>query len=672
MSAAQDPELVRLLILELSRHLVALEATPEVPEESRRALHALKGSAGLAGEVELAEILKRHERRLREGDPRATADAVPVVRSAIARLSNGQRAIGSSWPEPPPDLAPRPIDPPMRAQYVAEVNDRLAQIDAALASTGDPVDAAAHAYRQVHTMKGAASAAGDEPMSWFCHGLEERLEEATTGDAARAALGELGRWRAILGALLDDPEVALRALGQRGRASIAPAARASTRPLDDDGRAIDDATIRVSAASVDRLLDRLVTIGLARERIAGQVEAYRDLGGSMRRMRTDLSDALRLIGPPRPWGASAAALGRVSRAAQELGALSDRIEQAAGDMRGGDHLLRDGVGDAKRELTAMRQTPIRSLFQRVATAIAAEARRSERAVDVRMIGADETIDRRLAELLVEPCLQMARNAVAHGIEPPDARARSGKPPVGTIVLAARRIGPRLRVTVADDGAGVDVGALRRRAIETGAVAAAIAEAADDDTLLALLFVPGFSTRATSDLIAGRGLGLDIVLVTAQRLGGAVRLSSRRGEGFSAWLEVPIETGFACVVWVTAAGDEYALPVAQTRRVVARRDVASSPPHLAACLEARASGGAPLCIELAIEPDDLDDRRDADVSVGVDAVGATEEVLVRPLAPLAASMGPYAGAILREDGSLRLVVDVVALAARARALGGRRA
>jgi len=392
----------------------------------------------------------------------------------------------------------------------------------------------------------------------------------------------------------------------------------------------------------------------------------------MRRLRADLSEALRLIGPPRPWGAPAAALARVSRAAQELGALSDHLEQAAGDMRGGDHLLRDGVGDAKRELTAMRQTPLRSMFQRVAAAAMAEARRSDREIEVRTLGADETIDRRLAELLVEPCLQIARNAVAHGIEPPAVRASLGKPRTGTIVLAARRIGPRFRLTIADDGAGVDVAAVRRRAVDAGAVAPAIAEAADDDTLLALLFLPGFSTRATSDFLAGRGLGLDIALVMVQRLGGAVRLSSRHGEGFSAWLEVPIETGLACVVWVTAAGSEYALPVAHTRRVIARRDAPERLPHLAACIEARASADAPLCLELQVEPDDVDGARAASVRVGVDAVGATEEVLIRPLTPLVASMGPYTGAVLKEDGSLRLVVDVVALAPRARALGARRA
>ncbi len=162
---------------------------------------------------------------------------------------------------------------------------------------------------------------------------------------------------------------------------------------------------------------------------------------------------------------------------------------------------------------------------------------------MRTRGADaESLDRHIAEQLVEPCLQLVRNAVAHGIESPAARTALGKPASGTIALSARKIGNRLRITIADDGAGVDVASVRARAADLGLVTPAIAEAADDDTLLSLLFLPGFSTRESSDLLAGRGIGLDITRASVHRMGGAIRLSSRAGEGFTAWVEVPIESG----------------------------------------------------------------------------------------------------------------------------------
>jgi two-component system chemotaxis sensor kinase CheA len=666
----RDPELTRLLILELTRHLVTLEGVPSDHEGCRRAVHALKGSAGLAGEMELAAALQRVERRVRDGETTAVAEAAATVRGAIARLSRGEAATGSVWPEPPEDLVPTPLDPLVRAQYAAELADRLRGIDGALESSGDPVDAATVAYRHVHTMKGAASAVGDEPMSWFCHGLEERLQSATYRDAAVSALHDLARWRAVLGGLLDDPDGALRMLrgmppALRRPSSLAPAMRGTQRPAEEG--APDDATIRVEAASIDRLLDRFVSIGLARERIAARAERTRENSRQMRRLRADLTDALRLIGPPRPWGAPAAALRRIDRAAASLAELGDELEHAASAMRSGDQMLRDDTFEAKKELSTMRQTPLRAMFTRLASAAEAEARRSNREVRVVIVGADETIDRRLAEHLVEPLLQIARNSVAHGIEPPELRRSLGKPSAGTITITARRSVHRLVVGIADDGAGVDIAAVRRRAVEAGAVAPALADAADDNTLLALLFLPGFSTRETSDLLAGRGIGLDIALSSIQRLGGALRLSSRRGEGFAARVEIPIERGLASVLWIQAGGSEYAIPASNAIEVRRWTDgEISRLPNLAACLEARTNDPAPLALELAI--DEHDEPSAEPLRVGIDAVGRTEQVLIRPLTPLVATMGPYAGAIVREDGSLRLAIDVYALAPRARALG----
>ncbi len=665
----EDPELRKLLILELSRHLLTLQGGASDPEAVRRAVHTLKGSAGLASQHELASALQRFERRLREGDAGARQDAIEVVRTAVQRLSAGENAIPTVWPEPPDDLAPQRLDPELRGQYASEVADHLASIDRALASQGDRVSAALAVFRHVHTIKGAAGSVGDEPMSWFCHGLEERLKmDEPTREAATAALEEVGRWRSVLSALVDDAGAALRSLRSASRGPSRPAPRASSRPLDDEpprASPADEATIRVATSSVDRLLERLASVDVVRERVAARVESSREQSRELRRLRNDLVESLRLIGPPRPWGAPAAALRRIEWTATALAALGEELDSAASDLRSGDQVLRESLADAKHHLSAMRQTPLRRLFARLATAIEAEGRRSDRAIVVRTQGADETVDRRLSELLVEPCLQLARNAVAHGIEPPEVRVARGKPEAGTIQLSARKTGHRLSITIEDDGAGVDVGMVRERAIETGAVAPALAEAADDNTLLALLFLPGFSTRETSDLLAGRGVGLDITLAAVQRMGGAIRLASRRGEGFSARVEIPMETGLANVLWVAAGGEQYAVPSANMRGTRKNEgDAAERVPHLAACLEVRPNERSDFVLELEAS-EDHDSRP---FSVGVDEVGRTEDLLIRPLTPLLAGVGPFAGAIQRGDGSLRLAIDVYALAPRARTLG----
>jgi two-component system chemotaxis sensor kinase CheA len=296
-------------------------------------------------------------------------------------------------------------------------------------------------------------------------------------------------------------------------------------------------------------------------------------------------------------------------------------------------------------------------------------------VIVRTRGAEETIDRRVAEHLVEPCLQLVRNAVAHGIEPPSRRAAAGKPTNGTITLTARKLGGRLAVTIEDDGAGVDVADVRARAIESGAVAPAVADTADDDMLLSLLFMPGFSTRESSDLLAGRGVGLDIARSAIHKMGGILRLSSRAGEGYSARIEVPVETGLVPVLWVSAGDQELALPAASARRVRKNEgDEADRVPHLLSCLDGKRRGRAAFALDLFVHDFGTrgagDDAHKPGPSVGVDAVGTTEELLVRPLGPMITSAGPYAGAIVRGDGSLRLALDAWALAPRARVLARR--
>ncbi len=676
--AATDPELLRLLLQELARHQIALDATPREVEAVQRAVHALKGSAGLAGERELAATLERLHRRIREGEEAAVAEAAEVVRTATARLAAGESAIPAQWPVPPGDLAARPLDPLVRAQYAAELSDRLARVDDALATNADPVGAVREVYRHVHTMKGAASAVGDEPMSWFCHGLEERLKAADSRGGAAEAVQEVARWRVVLGALLDDPDKALAMLRTRGRPSQLPRSSRpslpSMRSLDSEpprSAAYDESatTIRVPALDVDRLLERFDAIDLVREGLAAWEERSREGAVFARELRASLIEALRLIGPPRPWGAPAAALRRIEEVSRMLSTIGEQLEAGAAGLQTTEHALRDDVTFAKRQLSAMRQTPVGRIFARLTTAIESEARRSGRAVIVRTRGADETIDRRVAEVLVEPCLQLVRNAVAHGIEPPETRVALGKSPSGTIALAARKFGNHLSITIQDDGAGVDVSDVRARALDAGLVTPAIAEAADDDTLLSLLFVPGFSTRESSDLLAGRGIGLEITRSVVQRMGGAIRLSSSTGQGFSARIDVPIESGLVTVLWVVAGDSEYALPALNVRRVRRVAAVASDGPtsvrvpHLLACLDAGGSHAPAYALDLELEGEE---GPVAPVTLGVDSVGRTEELLVRPLGPLVAGLGPFGGAIVRGDGSLRLAIDVWAIAPRARA------
>jgi two-component system chemotaxis sensor kinase CheA len=307
-------------------------------------------------------------------------------------------------------------------------------------------------------------------------------------------------------------------------------------------------------------------------------------------------------------------------------------------------------------VAALRRTSLGWLFARVAHAVERLAASESRQVRVEISGAELPIDRRLAERLLDTVIQLARNAVAHGIQSPEARVAKGKPPEGTIALHAESLGDWLRVVVEDDGEGVDVERIRELAVQRGALTRETAQAAPDDELLALLFLPGFTTQRGADLLAGRGVGLDLAQDAVRRLGGAIRLGSRRGSGLTATVDVPGERGMVEVLWLRTTGGEFALPVSFTGRVDKMpTDLPCVP--LSACLGLTTSRPPALSLELrvfGVKP----------IAVGVDHVGDVEETSIRAVPALIAASGPYSGAVLRGDGALRLSLDPALLAARA--------
>ncbi len=688
--SAGDPEIARLLLDELHKHAPALE--PGAPEPAqRRAVHALKGSAGIAGARELSDSLARIERRLLAGDPLAARDARAVVAEVTAELAAGRPPAASSWPEPPADLRAVPLDAALAARYRAEMADRIARVDGALATSDDDLAATLAAFRDVHAMKGAALAVGDEVTAWFCHGLEERLRAGQRSEeAARNALAELTRWRGVLAELTVAPERALETLrllarlprGSRptsrsppliaapplvtGDALVLPPAPMRHPPAElpadaeSRGPVSEDASLRVPTATLDRLFERVRLLGQSRGEVVDGALMAGSLAVRARSLRLDLAEALRLIGPPKPWGAPAAAIRRVEQAARELGHFADRLERGAAVMKETAERVRVESAGAHGDLATMRTVRVGWLFERVAAAVSAQARREGQEVRLIFSGEENAIDRRVAEQLFDPVLQLARNAVTHGIEPAPERAMRGKRRVGSVRLLAQPRSGGLRLVVQDDGAGVDVADVRRRAVARGTISADTASAADDQTLLSLLFVPGFTTRDSADLLAGRGVGLDLALEAVHRLGGTIRLASRSGVGLTATLDVPFEPGLLKVLWLEAEGATFALPIQQARRILLGRDPeAAGAVPLLACVSGPASSRSRTPFAFAIELEPARDDAPPPL-IGVDRIGTIEEVALRSVSPLVARGGPYAGAIVR-GADLRLCLDAHALA-----------
>jgi two-component system chemotaxis sensor kinase CheA len=228
--------------------------------------------------------------------------------------------------------------------------------------------------------------------------------------------------------------------------------------------------------------------------------------------------------------------------------------------------------ELRQQSLALRMVPIGTLFEifpGVVRRMAGEAG-IEVALEVR--GADVELDRRVLDMLREPLVHLVRNALAHGIEPPEERFRQHKPRRGGLLLEATQQGRRVQVHVRDDGRGIDLEKVRRTAVERGLLDEERARAADERTLTELLFRPAFTTRRQVDDLSGRGVGLDVVQATMRQLNGTVQVQSQPGCGTTFTLDVPLTLATVRVLLVEAGNATVAVPSNAVRSLVRIRPV----------------------------------------------------------------------------------------------------
>ncbi len=661
----RSPELDRILGQEIERR-VGVEGTPAPSsEELRLVLHSLKGSASMAGHPDLALVVAQLDSRFKSGEPAADDEAVALLRAAAAQLGQGLSPFEAHWPEPPEGLRPSVVESSLRGDYLALMSDRLAEVDAAVQLEGDSVQRLSQVYRSVHSMKAAATGVGDDTTAWYCHGLESRLRKVlNSGEGSDEAMAEVVRHRATLARLLEDPLEAFAMLHQLGsnrgvttsRRPPGLPARTTIAPGRDEADVDAETSLKIPGHVLEHLFDHLERLELGADQLHASTETARRLTSILRETRAVVTELSRTLGPSHSWGASATTLRRLD---STLRLLSDGIhdsERLGGDCRQLGDLLRGQWSELRGELGTLRRTTLGSLFERLSGAVARFAEREGKQVQVTTDGDELTIDRPLAERLFEPLMQLARNAIGHGISSPTERLLEGKPAVGSLYLSAERHGDWLRLVVEDDGQGVDVERVRQAAIERGALESASARRLTEFELFALLFVPGLSTRRGADYLAGRGVGLDLAQDVVRRLGGSIRLERRRGGGVRATLEVPSERGLLDVAWLEAAGRRFAIPVSALGRVELSRHRAPTV-SLASAVGLESRVAPVLTLEVVVPGVQA-------LALGIDALGDAEEVAVRPLPPLLATVGPFAGVVVRGDGSLCLVLDSTLLTAQA--------
>jgi two-component system chemotaxis sensor kinase CheA len=514
--------------------------------------------------------------------------------------------------------------------FCAENEELLIELeDGAMALTnGGGRESLEAIFRSAHTLKGNASSLGFEAMTRVAHHLE---------DALSAALGPRGGTDPVLHALLlesldvlswlaheaishrdpgDDPAIdpICTRLGEwaaRGTTS-APVALPARAARQTDNIQPPTRTVRVDVARLDRAMDAVGELAVARGRLADAI-AHRDVA------RAD--------------------------------ALLQSVETLFLDLHA--------------QILELRLVPLRGTFERLHRSAHDLGLSVGKEVRLEVESEGVEVDLRVAEALRAPLTHLLRNAIDHGIETPEARRRAGKHPGGTIKLSARREDGHLVVDVADDGAGLD----RTRLLARGRELGLIGESPTDEQIWGLIFAPGLSTAEKVSEMSGRGIGMDVVRRSIDELRGDVRVHSVAGKGVTVSIKMPLSLSIVQGLAVRSAGETYVLPidhVVECVKLERERAVASARGGVLE-LRGEALPFVRLSHQLGSSPAELGDvfvvvveREGRRAGLAVDGLAGEVQTVIKPLARLFDGVRGVAGTAVLGDGRVALVVDVRSL------------
>lgn len=557
--------------------------------------------------------------------------------------------------------------------------------DGLLALEHAPADAArAQAcMRAAHSLKGAARVVGLDAGVRLTHAMEDcfvavqqgrlqlrqahidvllrgvdlllRLAEVSEADSAdwvRARQGQIDTFLRELADVLAGTDAPVAPAPPPGPVTDAPA-----RPAEPAVR-----VVRLASDSLNRLL------GLAGEAVL-EAQGVKAFAATLLRLKRLQQDKLRAcedlaarLAPDREAAVAVALLRERLQAGQQLLASHlDQIEQYERRSFELSHRLYD-------EALACRMGPFAEGTQSFARQVRDVARALDKKVRFTLEGEATLVDRDLLDRLEAPLGHLLRNAVDHGIEPPALRVAAGKPPEGSIRLAAHHSAGLLLVSVSDDGAGIDLEQLRARVVRRELASAETVAGMTPAELFEFLFLPGFTLREAVTDISGRGVGLDAVREMVRQVRGTVRVSSEPGRGTQFQIRLPLTLSVLRALVARIGGQPYALPLARIERVLTltrehieqtegrqhfrlgQRQIGLVGAHQALGLGGDVEPGDELCVVV------LGDEREQ-YGLIVDRLLGERELVVQPLDERLGKLPNIAAGALLEDGMPVPIVDV---------------
>lgn len=483
------------------------------------------------------------------------------------------------------------------AAFEAEHREHLEAIRAALDGADRGAIDMADVFRRAHSLKGAARAVDLPAVEEVAHQLEALFSRILDGQQQLDA-SAIATVRQSLDTIEDLVAESAAPSGPRARPAAPPAdtqppSRPALAPLqtEEGERRVPKADVppqaetgpgaylRVAAEQVDQLSSSM-------HQLMAELQANDALNESLRQIEADIRglrrgwDALHAqlvsrssIGGPsgslESGPAAGNALPRLRDFDQDLKSLFRRLSALSRNRKQAAWSLDQSARQLRDDIDRVSLVSAETVFGVFGHMVREIAREEGRDVQVRSIGLDLQVDRRVLQALKDSVMHILRNAVSHGLEPAPERIAKGKPERGEIVLELASRGGRLAISIRDDGRGPDLERIEQVAIERGLLSPRTAGSMPPmmDQLLSLVFSPGFSTAGEVDRLSGRGMGLSVVAEAARKLHGSVLMRPRYPSGTEVLLNVPFTAARQSLLLAEAEGRMYALPSHSVERLL---------------------------------------------------------------------------------------------------------
>src|SRR2546425_848183 len=362
----------------------------------------------------------------------------------------------------------------------------------------------------------------------------------------------------------------------------------------------------------------------------------------------------------------------LERAREGSGGEPENLESMLATLRA------PSVGPEERVM-AVRMLPIRTVFGRFPRLVRDLAHAQGKQVVLEASGEDTELDKSVIEQITDPLTHLLRNAIDHGIEPPEARRAAGKPGVGHLRLRAYQEGGNIHLEVADDGRGLDRDRIARKAEELGLLTADARPS--DDEIFGLIWEPGFSTADTVSQVSGRGVGLDVVRRNVETLGGSITVHTERGRGTTFDVRLPLTLVILDGQSLRVGSHTYILPLAAIVESLRPRPGQVSRVFTDAEVVVVRGEAVPMIrlhrvFDIAPATEDpsqgivvIVEHGGRDVALLVDELGGQQQVVIKSLEANFQKVTGVAGATILSDGGVALILDVPGLVALSRARPG---